>query len=139
MTFMRFAPILAPILALALLGACARLPAEEARGTPAESVAAQGFASLSVTGVPLGSAVAIAPDRLLTNAHVVPPGNESLGFRRGDGAVGGTATLLARSDRMDLAVLAIPTGLMRPVALAEPRPAPASRSGRWARPRRGRR
>ncbi len=105
-------------LCLLLLGACARLPAEEARGTPAEAVAAQGFALLTVVGMPVGSAVAIAADRLLTNAHVIPPGIESLGFRRGDGAAGGTALLLARSDRMDLAVLAIPPGVMQPVRIA---------------------
>ncbi|HEV7266536.1 MAG TPA: serine protease [Falsiroseomonas sp.] len=120
----------AALLAVALLGACARLPAEEARGTPAESVAAQGFAQLSATGMPVGSAVAIAPDRLLTNAHVVPAGIESLGFRRGDGAAGGTARLLARSDRMDLAVLEIPPGLMRPVAVAEAPPEAGQRL--WA-------
>lgn len=117
-------------LCLLLLGACARLPAEEARGTPAESVAALGFAQLSATGMPVGSAVAIAPDRLLTNAHVVPAGVEALGFRRGDGAAGGTARLLARSERMGLAVLAIPPGVMRPVPVAPAAPAAGGRV--WA-------
>jgi S1-C subfamily serine protease len=74
----------------------------------AGAVAAQGFASLSTTGLPLGSAVAIAPDRLLTNAHVIPERGSQLSFRRGDGAASGPARLLARSDRMDLAVLEVP-------------------------------
>lgn len=128
--FRRPAFLGAVLLVAALLGACARLPAEEARGTPAEAVAAQGFALLSAAGVPLGSAVAIAPDRLLTNAHVIPPGTESLGFRRGDGAAGGTARLVGRSARMDLAVLAIPPGLMRPVVMAGS--APAAGQALWA-------
>lgn len=114
-------PLLVALLGLALLGACARLPAGDAIGTPAEAVAARGFALLSVAGVPLGSAVAVAPGRLLTNAHVVPAGAERLAFRRGDGALAGEAVLLARSDRMDLAVLAVPPGLV-PVTPAEAAP-----------------
>ncbi|WP_137177761.1 serine protease [Roseomonas sp. AR75] len=116
---------LVPLLAAALLGACARLPAEEARGTPAEAVAAQGFARLSATGMPLGSAVAIAPDRLLTNAHVIPAGVQDLSFRRGDGAASGPARLLARSDRMDLAVLEVPA-VFAPAPPAEAPPAETS-------------
>lgn len=132
---MRLAPALAPaptqprllrslsVLALlALLGACARLPADAARGTPAEATAARGFALLSAQGVPLGSAVAIAPGLLATNAHVLPPGTERLSFTRGDGAVRGAAVLAGRSDRMDLALLAIPPGLVEPVPLAEAPP-----------------
>lgn len=118
------------LVTLALLGACARLPAGEARGTPAESAAARSFAQLSSLGVPLGSAVAIAPDRLLTNAHVLPAGTESLRFRRGDGAVGGEARVLAISDRMDLAVLAIPPGAMQPAPVAAGPPVAGQRI--WA-------
>lgn len=103
---------------LALAGGCARLPAGEARGTPAEAAAASGFALLSAQGLPLGSAVAIAPGLLATNAHVLPSGAERLAFTRGDGAVRGEAVLAGRSDRMDLALLAIPPGLVEPVPLA---------------------
>jgi len=105
---------------LALLGltACARLPGEQARGTPAAEVAATGFALLSSHGVPLGSAVAVAPDRVLTNAHVVPEGATRLRFTRGDGAAGGEAMVLARSPVMDLAVLSVPAGVLRPVTTA---------------------
>jgi S1-C subfamily serine protease len=106
------------MLLLTALPGCARLPAGDARGTPAEAVAARGFALLTMGGVPLGSAVAVAPGRLLTNAHVIPAGAGRLGFTTGDGAAGGEAVLLARSARMDLAVLAVPAGLLRPVLQA---------------------
>lgn len=96
------------LLLLLLLGACARLPGEDSRGTPAEAAARRGFAQLALGGVALGSAVAVAPERLLTAAHVLPAGAERLGFRRGDGLAAGEARLLARSPRMDLALLAVP-------------------------------
>ncbi len=115
------------LLWLAVLAGCARLPAGEARGTPAEDVAATGFAVLTVTGMPLGSAVAVAPDRLLTNAHVLPQDVTRLGFTRGDGAARGEARVIARSERMDLAVLAVPLGVMVPVELAEAPPQPGQR------------
>jgi S1-C subfamily serine protease len=121
-------PLLVALLAALLLGACARLPAGEAHGTPAATVAAEGFAQLSVIGLPAGSAVAVAPDRLLTNAHVVPEGASVIGFRRGDGTLAGEARVIARSDRMDLAVLAVPPGF-RPVPVA---PAPAAGAMLWA-------
>jgi S1-C subfamily serine protease len=111
------------LLCLLLFAACARLPAEEARHTPAAQVAATGFAALSHHGLPLGSAVAVAPDRLLTNAHAVPAGAERLRFTRGDGAGGGEAVVLARSAAMDLAVLGIAPGVMQPVSLAPAAPA----------------
>lgn len=118
--FMKQLRRLLPLLVLlpGLLGACARLPAEAARGTPAEAVAARGFALLSAQGMPLGSAVAIAPGLLVTNAHVIPAGTERLAFTRGDGAVRGEVLLAGRSDRMDLALLTIQPGLVEPVPLA---------------------
>jgi hypothetical protein len=115
--------LLAPLLLL-LATACARLPAGDAQGSPAEAVAARGFALLSAGGLPLGSAVAVAPDRLLTNAHILPDGATRLRFIRGDGAARGEAVLLARSPRMDLAVLAVPAGVLSPVPLAESPPRP---------------
>ena len=115
---------------LALLGACARLPAEEARSSPAAAAAARGFALLSLHGVPLGSAVALAPELLVTNAHVVPPGAERLTFTRGDRAVWGEAVLAGRSERMDLAVLIVPPDLFTPVPAAAGAPRPGQRL--WA-------
>lgn len=115
---------------LALLGACARLPAEEARSSPAEAAAARGFALLSLHGMPLGSAVALAPGLLVTNAHVVPPGADRLAFIRGDRAVWGEAVLAGRSERMDLAVLIVPPNLFTPVPPASGAPRPGQRL--WA-------
>jgi hypothetical protein len=118
------------LLLLALLGACARLPVEEARGSPAEAAAARSFARLALDGVPLGSAVAVAPGLLVTSAHAIPDGAERLAFTRGDGAVRGQAVLAGRSARMDLAVLAVPAGLFTPVPIASAPPEPGQRL--WA-------
>lgn len=118
------------LLLLLLLAGCARLPGEAARDTPAAEVARSGFALLSAHGVPLGSAVSVAPDRLLTNAHVLPEGVGRLRFARGDGSGGGEAVVLARSPAMDLAVLAIPPGIMTPVPVAPAAPAVGERL--WA-------
>lgn len=119
---------------LLVTGACthARLPAEEARATPAARVAAESFAMLHDGGMPLGSAVAIAPGRIVTNAHVLRGRKpmDRLFVRRGDGAAEGEARLLAISDRMDLAVLSIPPGLFVPAPLAEGPPVPGTRV--WA-------
>jgi S1-C subfamily serine protease len=130
---MRLPPYLAVpcgVVLLALLCACARLPAEEARGSPVEAVAARSFALLSLHGMPLGSAVALAPGLLVTSAHVVPPGADRLAFTRGDGAMGGEAVLVGRSQRMDLAVLAVPPGFLAPVSSAPDAPRPGQRL--WA-------
>jgi S1-C subfamily serine protease len=107
------------LLVILLTAACARMPVEEARGTPAEAVARRGFARLTAMGMPLGSAVAIAPDRLLTNAHVVPQNIDIISFVRGDG-VAGTARVVARSERMDLALLATPPGFVPPLVSPPP-------------------
>ena len=118
------------LLLVLVLAACARLPGDAARATPAAEVAVSGYALLSAHGVPLGSAVAVAPDRLLTNAHVLPHGLERLRFTRGDGAAGGEAVVLGRSAVMDLAVLGIPAGIMRPVPVAAEPPVVGQRL--WA-------
>ncbi len=107
------------ILLILSLAGCARMPLEEARGTPVEAVARGGFARLSLGGMPVGSAVAVAPDRLLTNTHVVPEGVEMVVFRRGDGGAEGAARVVARSARMDLVVLAVPA-VFEPVPLGGP-------------------
>ncbi len=122
--------LLAGLAAGLLLGACTRLPAEEARGGPAAAAASFGFAALSSHGVPLGSAVAVAPGRLLTNAHVLPAGVTELQAQRGDATVTVRATVLARSEAMDLAVLRVAPGNFEPVPL---HPDPIGRGERiWA-------
>jgi hypothetical protein len=127
---MRLAPAKSIVCALLLLAACARLPAGDAQGTPAEAVAARSFALLSVAGLPVGSAVSPAPGHLLTSGHVVPPGVDRLTFQRGDGAVSGEARLLSRSTRMDLALLAVPADAIEPVPIA-PSPVQAGQA-LWA-------
>ena len=107
---------------LALATACARLPAEEARATPAARVATTGFAALSAHGLPLGSAVAVAPGRLLTSAHLLPEGVDRVSARRGDGLAPVEAVVLARSAAMDLAVLSVPPGIFAPVPVGAPPP-----------------
>lgn len=118
------------LLAALLLGACARLPAEEARGGPAATAARSGFAALSSHGVPLGSAVAVAPGRLLTSAHVLPAGLVQLQARRGDATVTVDATVLARSPELDLAVLRVAPGFFEPVPLQPAAPEAGQRI--WA-------
>jgi len=113
-----------------ILGACTRLPAEEARGGPAAAAASFGFAALSSHGVPLGSAVAVAPGRLLTNAHVLPEGVVHLQAQRGDAAVTVPAVVVARSQVLDLAVLAVPPGIFAPVPVDANAPEPGQRI--WA-------
>jgi hypothetical protein len=122
------------LLMLPLLAACARLPMTEARGTPVAWVAAESFARLHDGLTPLGSAVAIGPELLATNAHVLRGGSFTPGalldFTRGDGAVSGRARLLAVSGRMDLALLRIPRGALQPAPLAEA--APSAGQPVWA-------
>ena len=124
---MKLPPIRYLILLL-LLGACARLPGEAAQGTPAAHVAATGFAQLLRDGAPLGSAVAIAPNRLLTNAHVLtthmlPTGGAPLQARRGDGAVTLAAVPVLVGQGIDLAVLEVAEPAFTPPPLAAGLPA----------------
>lgn len=109
-----------------LLGACANLPGEAARGTPAAPVAMASFAALSTLGVPLGSAVAVAPDRLLTNAHVLPPGVTNVLARRGDGRMATEAVVLGRSARLDLAVLGVAPGIFLAATVEAAPPVPGA-------------
>jgi S1-C subfamily serine protease len=122
-------PVMMAILLL-LLAACARLPGDAAHGTPAAAAAQSSFAVLTAHGLPIGSAVAVAPDRLLTNAHVVPADTQTLRFTRGDGAASGPATVIARSAVMDLLVLQVPPGIMQPAPIQATSPASGERL--WA-------
>ncbi|MBO1077601.1 S1 family peptidase [Roseomonas haemaphysalidis] len=116
-------------MAAAGLGACARMPAPEAGGTPAAQVSATGFAALYAHGMPRGAAVAFDDHHLLTCAHVLPAG-DTVTLRRGaDGAELRPQAVL-RSARMDLAVLRVPAGFLLP----PPRAAAAPEAGEtvWA-------
>jgi S1-C subfamily serine protease len=84
---------------------CARLPAEDAEGSPAARIARSGVAAVSdLGGAFRGSAAAVAPDLLVTSAHVVGA-VASLGLRRGDGQVETLAVVVQRLEGADLVLL----------------------------------
>lgn len=110
---------LAPVAALALVAAaCAPLPAHQAEGTPAERVARESMASLQAGGVSVGAGLAVDDRHMLTNSHVVRQAGSQMIVRRADGGAEAPATLVATSPRMDLAVLRLPEGFLRPASLA---------------------
>jgi S1-C subfamily serine protease len=124
-------PALLPIFLLVLaLAACARLPAEQAAGTPAERVAATSLASLRSGGVTVGAAVAVDGRHAVTNAHVLRQAGPSLELRSADGLREAPAELVAVSPAMDLALLRTPEGFLQPAPIAEARPARGERV--WA-------
>jgi S1-C subfamily serine protease len=108
---------LASLLALVLLSACASLPPHGE--LPRE---AHAHWTLSEGGRFLGSATAIAPDRLLTNRHVLPGPDRRLIATAPDGTPH-PVRVLAVARRADVALL----GLAAPVAqpLGPPAGAPA--------------
>lgn len=114
----------------ALLAGCAAPLTRQALGMPGEEIAATGFATLQSASGLRGAAVAFDDTLALTCAHLLPAQPGPLLLRRGDGLREAPAELLARSPRMDLAVLRIPAGLLR----APPRAVAAPRSGApvWA-------
>lgn len=109
---------LMPAFALALLAACAPLPAIQAEGTPAARVARESLASLQASGVSVGAGIAVDGRHVLTSAHVVRQAGGVLTARRADGVAETAATLVGTSPRMDLAVLRLPEGFLRPASLA---------------------
>ncbi|UPY35867.1 serine protease [Sediminicoccus sp. KRV36] len=112
--------ILAPALALGftLLMGCAPLPAQQAEGTPAARVARDSLASLQASGVSVGAAIAVDDRHVLTNAHVMRQAGGPVTIRRADGLAEVPAILVGTSPHMDLAVLRMPEGFLRPAALA---------------------
>lgn len=114
----RLAPLLVLSLAVALTAACAPLPAFQAEGTPAGRVARESFASLQAGGVSVGAGIAVDDRHLLTNAHVMRQAGGRVTLRRADGGGEATAHFMGASPRMDLAVLRMPEGFLRPASLA---------------------
>ncbi|MCU0887886.1 MAG: serine protease [Rubritepida sp.] len=112
--------------ALALV-ACAAPPAEQAARTPAALVAAESLVSVQSQGVSVGAAVAVDERRLLTNAHVLRQAGGEVRLRRADGSEADYARVIAVSPRMDLAVLEVPEGFVRPAL-------PASRAAQPGEP-----
>jgi hypothetical protein len=82
-----------------------------------------------------GAAVAFDDTLALTCGHLLPaqPGPLLL-LQRGDGVREGPAQLLARSPRLDLAVLRIPAGLLQAPPLASGGPRSGNASGPPGRP-----
>jgi len=110
---------LAPVLLLVLASlACAPLPTIQAEGTPAARVARESLASLQAGGVSLGAGIAVDDRHLLTNAHVIRQAGGPVSVRRADGGAEAPAALVGTSPRMDLAVLRLPVGFLRPASLA---------------------
>ena len=106
------------LLSGSMLSGCAGLPAQQAEGTPAARVARESLASLQAGGVSVGAAVAVDGRHLLTNAHVLRQAGGVVTIRRADGGAEAPATLLGTSPSMDLAVLRMPEGFLRPADLA---------------------
>ena len=106
------------LLGSCLLAGCASLPADQAAGTPAAHVARDSLASLQASGVSVGAAVAVDDRHLLTNAHVLRQASGPVTLRRADGGAEAQAELVGTSTRMDLAVLRMPEGFLRPAAIA---------------------
>lgn len=114
-------------LLLLLASACASLPGREAANTPVEPVARASYAAVIIGAPPLfgglGSAVAIDERHVITNAHVLRVAgltvNEATLVR--DDGNRAPARLVARSPRMDLAVLRMPEGFLVPATFS-PRP-----------------
>ncbi|WP_424814029.1 S1 family peptidase [Roseococcus sp. YIM B11640] len=103
---------------LALLAACAPLPVEQAAGTPAARVARESLASLHAHGAPVGAGVAVGGTLLLTNAHVMRQAGGQVLLRRAADGVETEGWLVASSPAMDLALLRMPEGFLRPAHLA---------------------
>lgn len=106
------------VILLGLLAGCAGLPADQAVGTPAARVARESLASLQASGVTVGAALAVDDRHVMTNAHVLRQASGPVTLRRADGAAEAPAELVGLSPRMDLAVLRMPEGFLRPAALA---------------------
>lgn len=112
---------LAGVLSLALLSACATLPA------PMEPLPPQAAAhwTLSEGGRFLGSATAIAPDRLLTNRHVLPGPDRRILATAPDGTAH-PVRVLAVARRQDVALLALPGPVAAPLGPPVGAPAPGA-------------
>jgi S1-C subfamily serine protease len=95
------------LLALVLAAACgcARLPAGQAAGTPAAAMAARGVAVVTgPDGTLLGTATAVGPELLVTNAHVVGQA-PAVRLSRGDGGASAAAAVARRIEGADLVLL----------------------------------
>ncbi|WP_161600835.1 S1 family peptidase [Teichococcus oryzae] len=104
------------------LSGCAAPAARAALGTPAERITATSFAVLRSGGMARGAVVGFRDGHVLTCAHLLDGSDAVPALRRADGAEA-EARLVARSPRMDLAVLRVPAGFLAPPAAAPALPA----------------
>jgi S1-C subfamily serine protease len=111
---------LASVLALVLLSACASLPPHAE--LPPE---AHAHWKLSEGGRFLGSATAVAPDRLLTNRHVLPGPDRWLTATAPDGSAH-PVRVLAVARRADVALLGLAGPVAQPLGPPARTPAPGA-------------
>jgi V8-like Glu-specific endopeptidase len=116
---------LAPALLLALLPA---MPARaqdnldvQAASRSVVRVVVVGLEGDSPSGIGTGSGVAVAPDRILTNAHVLADaaeGNAIIGIVPSEGRQRFTGRLVAIDTRRDLALIQLTEGRVEPATIA---------------------
>jgi len=108
------------LLALLPLPACAALPPEDTTGTPIAPLLGGGFAALRADGAGgpgavLGSAVTVAPGLVACTAHALERGADRAWLE--NGAAARRVRVLARSPRMDLALLSDESASLAPAPL----------------------
>jgi hypothetical protein len=113
-------------LALALVLAAVPAPAQDnldvaAAGRSVVRVVVVGMEEGEATGVGTGSGVAIAPDKILTNAHVLADaaeGDAIIGIVPSEGRKRFTGRLIAFEPQRDLALVQILDGKVEPATIA---------------------
>lgn len=115
------------------LSGCAGLPADQAMGTPAATLARASLFSVQANGVSVGAAVAIpcaacGGPVIITSAHVMRQAGAPFELRPAAGGQAVPGAVLATSPRMDLAVLRMPAGAIP----ARPGQAPDRGARVWA-------
>lgn len=121
--------IAAMTITISCLASSCAIPGDSVNKTPLESVS-HNYITL-ISGIPgvlalYASAVVVRPGIAVTNAHVVAATDRLAGWVDGRGLV--PVTVLAVSDRMDLALLQVPTDLGGPLRVASP----AAQGAIWA-------
>lgn len=114
------------LLALALLATGVPAPAQDnldvaAAGRSVVRVVVVAMADGEATGVGTGSGVAVAPDKILTNAHVLADaaeGDAIIGIVPSEGRKRFTGRLIAFEPQRDLALIQLLDGRVEPASIA---------------------
>src|SRR5204862_6090236 len=113
--------LLAFLVALAALAAPARADDISAAGRSVVRVVVIAFEDGDVSGVGHGSGFAVAPNRVVTNAHVVAQAAEgadvAIGVVPSEGATASRARIVAVDPARDLALLEVEEGSLPPIPL----------------------